>query len=131
MFLARISSFNLGDFHRAGQDAARALEEKLKRFAKKIGIEVYFESLAVTVEQIRLRLPTREPMRVTAADRKWRYQIDSELEAIPPDYLRNLVWLEIERFLPPEQFKILGAAETSERMLLQNWADTLSRSPRQ
>ena len=61
----------LGDFDRAGQDAARALKEKLERFAAEIDIEVYFESLAVTPDQIiGLRLPTREPKRVTAADRK-------------------------------------------------------------
>lgn len=120
----------LGDFDRAGQDAARSLEEKLRRFATEIGIEVYFEALAVTVGQIiELRLPTREPKRVTAADRKWRYPIACELDAIPPDYLRDLVQAAIEQFLPPAQFEVVKTAEASERTLLRAWADQLAGAP--
>ena len=44
--------YYLGDFDRAGQDAARSLEEKLIRFGDEAGIEVIFEQIAVTVEQI-------------------------------------------------------------------------------
>ena len=33
----------LGDFDRAGQDAARALKEKLERFAAEIAVKVYFQ----------------------------------------------------------------------------------------
>ena len=44
--------YYLGDFDRAGQDAARALEEKLRRFANEDGIEVIFEQIAVTEHQI-------------------------------------------------------------------------------
>jgi hypothetical protein len=38
----------LCDFDRAGRDAARSLEEKLCRFADEEGIEIIFETLAVT-----------------------------------------------------------------------------------
>jgi hypothetical protein len=59
--------YYLGDFDRSGQDAARALEEKLTRFADEDGIEVIFEHIAVTEEQIaNWRLPTREPKRQIA-----------------------------------------------------------------
>jgi hypothetical protein len=44
--------YALFDFDRAGQDAARSLEEKLTRFAEEEGIEVIFEVLAVTEQQI-------------------------------------------------------------------------------
>ena len=44
--------YYLGDFDRAGQDAARSLEEKLIRFGDEDGIEVIFEQIAVAFEQI-------------------------------------------------------------------------------
>src|SRR5262245_50251331 len=54
--------YYLGDFDRAGHDAARALEEKLTRFAHEEDIEVIFEQIAVTKEQVKQwGLTTREP----------------------------------------------------------------------
>ena len=64
--------YYLGDFDRAGQDAASSLREKLERFADEEGIDLVFEQIAVTREQIAdWNLPTREPKRKSAADRKW------------------------------------------------------------
>jgi hypothetical protein len=66
--------YYLGDCDRAGHDAARALEEKLTRFAHEEDIEVIFEQIAVTKEQVKQwGLPTREPNRKSAADKKWPY----------------------------------------------------------
>ncbi len=45
--------------------------------------------------------------------------ISVELYAIRPDTLRGLVETTIHRHLPPEQFKVLKAAEASERQLLE------------
>jgi hypothetical protein len=42
-----------------------------------------------------------------------------ELDAIEPDALRTLVRLAIEDHLPPHQFKVLTAAEDSERTLIR------------
>jgi hypothetical protein len=62
--------YYLGDFDRAGQDAARSLEEKLTRFADEEGIEVIFEQIAVTEGKIReWGLPVRKPKRVWATQR--------------------------------------------------------------
>jgi len=114
--------YYLGDFDRAGHDAARSLEEKLTRFAKEAGIEVIFDTLAVSGPQIYcLKLPTREPKRGSPADRKWPYGEACELDAIPPDYMRDLVETAINRHLDQEQLRVLKIAEASEREQLRNW----------
>jgi hypothetical protein len=64
------------------------------------------------------RLPTREPKRKSAADKNWPHDFCCELDAIPPDRLRNLVEQAITRHLPQKQFEILKAAEESERELI-------------
>jgi hypothetical protein len=108
--------YYLGDFDRAGEDAARALKEKLTRFAEEDDIEIIFEQLAVTEEQIdRLGLPTRDPKRKSRADKKWPHGRACELDAIPPDYLRGLVERAINLHLPQDQLAVLKVAETSER----------------
>jgi hypothetical protein len=114
--------YYLGDFDRSGQDAARTLEEKLVRFADEEGIEVIFESIAVTIAQImKLGLPTRPHKRETAADRKWPFDFACELDAIPPDAIRELVETAINKHLDQEQLSILRIAEDSERDLLRSW----------
>jgi hypothetical protein len=81
---------------------------------------VIFEQIAVTEQQVRdLDLPTREPKRISAADKNWPFDFACELDAIPPDYLRSLVQAAIERHLPPDQFNILKIAEESERILIR------------
>jgi hypothetical protein len=109
----------LGDFDRAGRDAARSLEEKLCRFADEEGIEIIFETLAVTEGQIaQWNLPTREPKRTSVADKKWPYDFACELDAIPPDDLRAVVEVAINQHLSQRKLKILKAAEESEREII-------------
>jgi hypothetical protein len=108
--------YALFDFDRAGRDATRSLEEKLKRFAAEMSVRIYFQTLAVTKSQVeRWNLPTREPKRKSAADKKWPHDFCCELDAIPADRLRQLVEQAIIRHLPQRQFEILKAAEASER----------------
>jgi hypothetical protein len=108
--------YTLFDFDRAGQDAARSLEKKLKRFAAEKGIKVYFHTLAVTKKQVeRWNLPTREPKRKSAADKKWPHDFCCELDAIPPDRLRQFVDQAITRHLPRRQLEVLKVAEEDER----------------
>ena len=112
--------YYLGDFDRAGRDGARSLEEKLTRFADEAGIEVIFEQIAVTLEQItKWKLPTREPKRESAADRKWPPKFACELDAIPPNDLRDLVEAAINRHLDQDQLHHLKVAEESEREILR------------
>jgi hypothetical protein len=111
--------YYLGDFDRAGRDAARSLEEKLTRFADEEGIEIIFETLAVTHEQIsQWELPTREPKRKSRADKNWPYDFACELDAIPPDDLRAIVETAINRHLSQRKLKILKIAEESERNII-------------
>jgi len=108
--------YTLFDFDRAGQDSARSLEEKLKRFAAAKGIKVYFHNLAVTAVQVRQwNLPTRKPKRKSHADKKWPHKFCCELDAIPPDQLRDLVRTAIEQHLPRRQLEVLKVAEEDER----------------
>jgi hypothetical protein len=117
--------YYLGDFDRAGQDGAHSLKEKLCRFGDEEGVEVVFEQIAVTEEQIiRWDLPTREPKRKSPADKNWPYEFACELDAIPPDRLRVLVEGVINLHLPQDQLEILKIAEASERQLLTAWAAT-------
>jgi hypothetical protein len=111
--------YYLGDFDRAGQDAARSLQEKLERFADEECVEVNFETLALEEHQIRCeKLPTREPKRVSPADKKWPHDFACELDAVPPDVLRSWVEMAINVHLPQDQLKILKVAEESEREIM-------------
>ncbi|MDA0221349.1 MAG: hypothetical protein O3B22_17535 [Proteobacteria bacterium] len=113
----------LGDFDRAGQDAATSLHEKLARFAGDDELEIVFHEIAVRHEQIEAwGLPTRPPKRETVADRKWPHDVACELDAIPPDDLRWMVEKAINDYLPEEQLCVLKVAEESERELLQAFA---------
>jgi hypothetical protein len=94
----------------------------LERFASEYGINVIFETLAVTEAQIRTwSLSTRPHKRESAADRNWPHPFACELDAIPPDTLRGLVQAAIEVHLPPNELEILRTAEASERELLRAW----------
>jgi hypothetical protein len=56
----------------------------------------------------------RKPLTFTAI-------VSVELDAIPPDELRNLVRTCIEVHLPANQLRVLQAAEQSERDILLSW----------
>ena len=120
--------YHLGDFDRAGQDAANSLREKLERFADEEGIDLVFEQIAVTREQIAdWNLPTREPKRKSAADKKWSHDFACELDAIPPDLLRDLVEAHINLHLPQDKLEVLKAAEESERDLIARLVRKIAR----
>jgi hypothetical protein len=130
----------LGDFDRSGRDAAKALREKLERFAAGRGITVNFVQLAIQDDDIAgydpatglarvnlsgvggRQLPTREPKRASIADRNWEWPFAVELDAVEPDDLRAVVRGNLEVFLPAEEFAVLREAESSERLLLEAWA---------
>jgi hypothetical protein len=118
--------YHLGDFDRSGVAAALDLENKLKRFTLGSGIDVHFERLAVTPDQIRdLKLPTREPKRKTAADRKWPHTFACELDAIPPDMIRSIVRAVLSIHMPDSRLVVIKAAEHSEREFLGSLVDHL------
>ena len=124
------SGYNLGDFDRAGRDGANSLKEKLERFADEEGIDLVFEQIAVTGEQIAdWNLPTREPKRKSAADKKWPHDFACELDAIPPHQLRDLVEDYINLHLPQDKLEVLKAAEESEREIIGRLVESFKPKP--
>ncbi len=108
--------YYLGDFDRAGRDAARSLEEKLTRFADEEGISVFFATLAIKEWQINLYdLPTRTHKRNTPADRNWPHDFACELDAMAPDTIRALVEEAINDHLDRDKLAVLKVYEESER----------------
>jgi hypothetical protein len=121
--------YYLGDFDRAGRDAARSLEEKLKRFAAGKRVKIFFRTVAVTKSQIaQWDLPTRQPKRNSPNDRSWPYTFCCELDAIPADRLRRIVEQAITRHLPQHQFQILKVAEESERELFARFVRQVTKA---
>jgi len=108
--------YSLYDFDRSGKEAEESLRKKVMRFGAELGVPVEFHSLGLSLDQvIDLELPTREPKRKTAADRKWPYAIAAELDAIEPDKLRDIVRKAIERYLPSAELEMLKTVERMER----------------
>jgi hypothetical protein len=108
--------YHFGDFDPSGVNAGEKIEQTLREMAP--NAEIHFARLAVTPEQIvDWRLPTR-PTKASDSRAKGFGAISVELDAIEPRLLRGLVEAAIQLHLPPEEFKVLRAAEDSERQLL-------------
>jgi hypothetical protein len=108
--------YHFGDYDPSGVNAGDKIEQTLKEMAP--DAEIHFERCAVLPSQIYTwELPTR-PTKQSDTRSKNFGDISVELDAIRPDLLRDLVQEAIQWHLPPEQFKVLKAAEESERKLL-------------
>jgi hypothetical protein len=116
--------YHFGDFDPSGVNAGEKIEQTLKEMAPQA--DITFERVAVTAEQISAwDLPTR-PTKLSDSRAKGFGGISVELDAIRPDHLRELVEEVIQRHLPPEQFKVLKAAEASERQLISGLVGMLN-----
>ncbi len=114
--------YALYDFDRSGADAARSLNEKLTRFGNERGVEVHFNLLGLTFDQVvDWNLPTRPHKRTTTADQRWPHPYACELDAIPPDDLRALVKTAIERHLPASELAQLMQTEELERETMMHF----------
>lgn len=111
--------YALYDFDRSGQDAALSLQEKVERFGAEYDVPILFQQLGLSERQVQeWALPTRPPKRNTTADQRWPYDFAAELDAIPPDDLRELVRNAIEHHLPSYELDRLKEAEKLERATL-------------
>ena len=120
--------YHLGDYDPSGVNAGEKIEQTLRQLAP--DAEIHFERIAVTPDQISAwNLPTR-PTKQTDSRAKGFGAISVELDAIPPDTLRQLVRDRIERHLPPYQLLVLKVAERSERDILLNLVSTLADEAR-
>lgn len=116
--------YALYDFDRSGQDAACSLQEKVERFGAEYDVPVIFNQLGLTYEQVNaMKLPTRPPKRNTKADQRWPYEFAAELDAIPPDTLRQMVRGAIEGHLPAHELERLKEIEDWERKTLWNFIE--------
>jgi hypothetical protein len=112
--------YYFGDFDPSGVDITRAVEEGIREFAPDADIE--FERVAVTEEQIvSMNLPTR-PTKATDSRSKNFEGESVEVDAIPPDTLRDLVRDAIEQHVDQDEFERLQVIEQQERMTLENIA---------
>jgi hypothetical protein len=108
--------YHLGDFDPSGVNAGQKIEQTIREMAPQA--EVHFERLAVLPEQIKTwSLPTR-PTKTTDSRSKGFGSVSVELDAIHPDYLRDLVRGAIEHHLLVEEYLVLKAAEESARRLI-------------
>jgi hypothetical protein len=109
--------YHLGDFDPSGVNAGEKIDQTLKQMAP--GADISFRRIGVTPEQIRdWNLPTR-PTKASDSRSKGFGDISVELDAIPPQKLRDLVADVIDQHLPSDQFEILKTAEASEREMLR------------
>jgi hypothetical protein len=109
--------YQLGDHDPSGVGAWEDIQRKLREFVDN-GIDVTFERIAVTPEQIsELDLPTRPTKQ--SDSRAAKFAGDSvEVDAIPSTTLRELVSDAIERWIDPEALRLTKVAEDSERKVL-------------
>ncbi len=115
--------YYLGDHDPSGVDISRKLEEDLHEFT--FGISE-FERIAVTPAQIEAwQLPSR-PTKTTDTRAK-RFRGESvELDAIPAPELRELVRGPIESHVDHHQLEVLRTAESEERRLLMQMAESFT-----
>jgi hypothetical protein len=105
--------YHLGDFDPSGIDAGEKIERTLRELAP--GAEIHFKRIAVTQRQIdEWNLPSR-PTKQSDSRAKRFGPLSVELDAIDPTRLRDLVEEAISRHLPPHEYRVLIAAEESER----------------
>lgn len=118
--------YHLGDFDPSGVNAGEKIEQTLKEMAP--NAEIHFQRLAVWPYQIhQWNLPTR-PTKASDSRSKGFGDVSVELDAIPPQTLRDLVEEAINRHLPQDQFRVLQEAERSERELISALVGSLGRA---
>jgi hypothetical protein len=112
--------YHLGDHDPSGRSAGEVIERDLKALAP--SVDIYFERIAVTPEQIaELRLPTRPTKSSDSRAASFEAEFGRgsvELDAIHPDTLRQIVRDSIELHIGDDEREALRAAENEERTRL-------------
>jgi hypothetical protein len=117
--------YHFGDFDPSGVNAAEKIHETLIELAP--NAEIHFKRAAITPGQIRLfDLPTR-PTKTSDTRSKGFGDVSVELDAMPPQMLRDRVELSINRHLPRHELQVLQQAEASEREMLRMFASTYGK----
>jgi hypothetical protein len=104
--------YTMYDHDAGGERSARTIRRDLPELA---GIPVLINEIAVTAEQIMAwSLPTRPAKQSDPEAKKWGDRPAVELDAIPPDQLRELVRNAIIENVDPVQWEIEKTIETEE-----------------
>ncbi|HEY8870937.1 MAG TPA: hypothetical protein VIM30_16335 [Candidatus Limnocylindrales bacterium] len=132
----RVTVYYFGDRDPSGVDISRNVSEQLTWFALKItglppetvGRFLAFDRIAVEPWQIAAyHLPTRPTKQTDSRARNFAGE-SVELDAIPPNDLRQLVRSRIEDHLPEGALDAVRVAEESERAVLTRIAETMGRT---
>lgn len=109
--------YYFGDYDPSGVDISRSTEERLRAFVGD-AVPLHFERVAVTPEQIRAwNLPTRPTKQSDARAKRFRDE-SVEVDAIPPDRLRDMVEECITRHIDAQALRNLQAEEQCHREAL-------------
>jgi hypothetical protein len=104
-----------GDLDPSGIDISRYVEKRVREFAPRA--ELHFERVAVTRTQVMdLGLQTRPTKKTDSRAKGFRGE-SIEVDAIPPDILRELVREQIEQHIDRRELAVTMVAERSERAL--------------
>jgi hypothetical protein len=115
--------YQFGDHDPSGVLIPQTIERRLAELCDRLDCDPpIVERVALTEEMItEFNLPTR-PTKRNGNTHANNFEGDSvELDALPPDVLRDLVREVIELHVSPEETEALRAAEDSERELLRAW----------
>ena len=105
--------YHFGDFDPSGVSAAEALQAELDRH----GCKAYFQRMAVTAQQVdALELPTLKVNRKDSRAKTWPYGYVCELDAFPPNVLRQLVRACIEGHIDAEKWNAEKETERAEAL---------------
>ncbi len=110
--------YYFGDYDPSGVVIPQTIERDLREFAP--GVEVEFERVAVTPEQIAsMKLPTRPTKRTDSRSKKFKGE-SVEVDAIPPKVLRQIVSDCITQHVDEAAYDVLLVAEESEKAALMS-----------
>ena len=113
--------YQFGDWDPSGVDAARNIRDRLREMAP--NVEIHFERVGVTPAQIAaLNLPSRPTKETDTRSKKWDDGDSVELDALPAEYLRDLVRSCITQHIDEHKLAVLRVAEHSERQALAMFA---------
>ena len=106
--------FYIGDYDPSGLLIDESVKSGLLEHLSSFKEQISFDRIAITEQQIRyLELPTKP--RKETDKRRLDIRDTVEAEAMPAHYLRKLLRNNIEILLPPNELKVIQAAEQSEQ----------------
>ncbi len=118
-----VTIFYIGDYDPAGVLIDVAIERELRTHLDP-GIDLTFERIGITAEQIKLHDLPAKPRKLT--DKRSLHIAETvEAEAMPAHLLRELLRERIERLLPRHALYVAKAAERSERRHIERIAELL------